>query len=342
MRYFGIFAAALVAASLTAGNVAAQDVSAASAAEAAPDSASEEIVVAQARGRIRHVGTHVYLLRGFMDIFSTGMDDLGVKLNRRGIRASVHGHAEYQSLADGIIRRYRAGQRENVVIIGHSLGANAAFSMAEVLGERGINVPLIISYDPTASMAVSRNVSRVVNFYSSTNGWGTAVVRGSGFRGSLSNIDLSRRGEMGHTDIDKSPSLHNQSIAYIQSIGGGSRSSSTSEKPKPAEKDKEGKNDDTTKAAAKDGDADSGKPKVSAAAAASSGSSVPGPSATTAASSGSSVPGPSATVGTKDSASTTAAVSKPEEKPAAEKKPAGENKPTVEKTAASPSPSTSN
>jgi len=181
-----------------------------------------------AQAQTRNIGTHVYLLRGFMDIFSTGMDDLGVKLNRRGIRASVHGHAEYPTLVSEIVDSYRRGIRQNVVIIGHSLGANAAFQMAEELGKHKISVPLIIAYDPTTPMTASANVSRVVNFYSSTNGWGVAVGRGAGFRGSLSNVDLSKRGEMGHTDIDKSPALHAQSIGYIQAIGGSRRTSTVS------------------------------------------------------------------------------------------------------------------
>jgi hypothetical protein len=207
-------------------------------------------LVAQAKKQAaapRNVGTHVYLLRGFMDIFSTGMDDLGVKLNRSGIRASVHGHAEYPSLADGIADRYRQGVRENVVIIGHSLGANAAFQMAEQLGKSNIPVPLIIAYDPTAPMTASSNVARVVNFYSSTNGWGTSVARGAGFRGTLANVDLSRRGEVGHTDIDKSPSLHTQSISYIRSIGGAP--TTTTERPKSNGKDDESRKLDDNGAA---------------------------------------------------------------------------------------------
>ena len=202
----------------------------------------DEIVLAQASKRapaIRNTGTHVYLLRGFMDIFSTGMDELNTKLNRAGIHASVHNHSEYGVLAEQIGDRHRRGIRENVVIVGHSLGANDAFSMAARLNDFGIRVPLIIAFDPTAHMSAGRNVSRVVNFYSSTNGWGTSIGRGPGFRGSLSNIDLSRRGEIGHTDIDKSPSLHSQSIGYIRSIGGSRSSSSTAQRPKQESKDKE-------------------------------------------------------------------------------------------------------
>jgi hypothetical protein len=198
-----------------------------------------EITLAQASKRapaVRNTGTQVYLLRGFMDIFSTGMDELTAKLNRAGIRASVHNHSEFGALAEQIGDRHRRGIRENVVIIGHSLGANDAFPMAERLADYGITVPLIITFDPTANMNAGRNVQRVVNFYSSTNGWGTSIGRGPGFKGSLSNIDLSRRGEVGHTDIDKSPALHSQSIGFIRSIGGGGRAPATAEAPKQESK----------------------------------------------------------------------------------------------------------
>lgn len=231
MRFMQTLATALVAISMTAGSAVAQT-------DATPES---RIVLAQAKKRVsapRNVGTHVYLLRGFMDVFSTGMNDLETKMNRRGIRASVHNHGEFLSLADAIGDRHRRGVRENVVIIGHSLGANDAFRMAERLDDYGVGVPLIITYDPTATMTVGRNVSRVVNFYSSTNGWGVAIARGPGFRGTLANIDLSRRGEIGHTDIDKSPALHSQSIGYVQSIGG-SRSGTATAAPKQEPLDQE-------------------------------------------------------------------------------------------------------
>jgi hypothetical protein len=228
MRFVRTLATALVAISMAAGSAHAQT-------EAAPEA---EIVLAQAKSkqaapRARHTGTHVYLLRGFMDVFSTGMNELGTKLNRQGIRATVHNHSEFQSLANAIGERHRQGIRENVVIIGHSLGANDAFRMAERLNDFKINVPLIIAYDPTATMSAGSNVQRVVNFYSSTNGWGVAVARGPGFRGSLSNVDLSRRWEMGHTDIDKSPALHAQSINYVRSIGGSRRATTETASPAP-------------------------------------------------------------------------------------------------------------
>lgn len=184
---------------------------------------------------------HVYLLRGWLDVFSTGMDDLTVKLNRRGIRATVHGHMDYYILAESIAKRYRDGEKENVVIIGHSLGANAAVQMAQRLGDHKIPVPLVITYDPTVVVYATPNVAHVVNFYQSNNGWGTRVASVQGFNGKLDNLDLAREAELGHTGIDKSNKLHMQTIAYIQSLGGGgsaarSRSSSArqGETAKPA------------------------------------------------------------------------------------------------------------
>jgi hypothetical protein len=251
MRFLRTFAAALVAISLAAGTAVAQT-------DATPEG---RLVLAAAKKRApapRYTGTHVYLLRGFMDVFSTGMNDLETKMSRRGIRASVHNHSEYLDLAEQIGERHRRGIRENVVIIGHSLGANDAFQMAARLNDFGITVPLIIAYDPTATMSVPRNVSRVVNFYSSTNGWGVSVARGPGFRGSLSNIDLSRRGEMGHTDIDKSPALHSQSIGYVLSIGGSRSSTATAPKNEPS--DKEGNN--ATESKSKSADTKDAKPET--------------------------------------------------------------------------------
>jgi hypothetical protein len=175
----------------------------------------EEIVLAQ-RSRGTGGGARVYLLRGFLGVFSTGMDDLNDKLNRSGIRASVHSHTEFSTLVGQVVRARGQGIRQNVVIIGHSLGANDSLSMAAELGRHKIPVSLIITFDPTASLPVPGNVSRVVNFYSAANGWGAPLVRSASFRGSLSNVDLSNDPSMGHTEIDKSPRLHNRSIAYIR------------------------------------------------------------------------------------------------------------------------------
>ncbi|HVY87855.1 MAG TPA: hypothetical protein VG942_03255, partial [Hyphomonadaceae bacterium] len=50
----------------------------------------------------------VYLLRGGLNIFSTGMDELAAKMRERGIDAHSYGHAQWQELAADAQRKYAA------------------------------------------------------------------------------------------------------------------------------------------------------------------------------------------------------------------------------------------
>jgi hypothetical protein len=165
-------------------------------------------------------GVVVYVMRGWLDVFSTGMDDLAMKMKSRGINAIAMSHSDHLHVAAEIIARHKRGIKERPVLIGHSLGANATISMSAELGKAGIHVPLIIMFDPTVEqLAVPSNVGRAVNFFQSNNGWGMKVGRGAGFKGRLENVDLYKE-ELGHTGIDKSSRLHNQSISFVHSLGG--------------------------------------------------------------------------------------------------------------------------
>ncbi len=174
-------------------------------------------------------GAHVYLLRGLLNIFSLGMDDLAQKLEKRGVRTSVHNHAEWESLANDIAARYKAGRHGAVVLIGHSLGADAVMFMGEYLGKKGVPVALIVPFDGTGSFAASSNVSRVMNLTQRDYAY---MRRGPGFRGELQNIDVSGQG-YGHTDIDKSPRLHNMVINKVVGVVG--RGGPRQAQPAPAE-----------------------------------------------------------------------------------------------------------
>ena len=172
---------------------------------------------------------HVYLLRGLLNIFSLGMDDLAGKVRARGISASVHNHSEWQTLADDITAKYKAGNRSPIILVGHSLGADAVMFMGEYLGKQGVPVALIVPFDGTGSFAASRNVARVMNL---TQRDYAHMRRGPGFRGELSNIDLSGQPGIDHVNIDKSAKLHSMVLAKIQSvIGRGTRSAAPRTRP---------------------------------------------------------------------------------------------------------------
>lgn len=162
---------------------------------------------------------HVYLLRGLLNIFSLGMDDLASKIQARGISASVHNHSEWQGLADDIAAKFKAGRHGPIVLVGHSLGADAVMFMGEYLGKKGVPVALIVPFDGTGSFAASSNVARVMNLTQRDYAY---MRRGAGFRGELANIDVSSHG-VGHIEIDKSARLHAMVLAKIQGVIGRGR-----------------------------------------------------------------------------------------------------------------------
>jgi pimeloyl-ACP methyl ester carboxylesterase len=166
------------------------------------------------RAQSSQANGHVYLLRGLLNIFSLGMDDLAAKIQARGISASVHNHSEWQGIADDIAAKYKARAHGPVVLVGHSLGADAVMFMAEHLGKKGVPVALVVPFDGTGSFAASSNVSQVYNL---TQRDYAHMRKGAGFRGQLNNVDVSGPG-YGHIDIDKSARLHALVLARIQTV----------------------------------------------------------------------------------------------------------------------------
>jgi len=156
----------------------------------------------------------VDLFRGLADIFSRGMDTLTVTLNRQGYNARVYSTGGWQLVARRIASDSARGQKDIVVLIGHSLGANATFDIASELNKQNIPIELIVTFDATRPQPVPKNVLHLVNFYQE-NGFGKRVVPGQGFRGELTNHDLTAETGLSHTTIEKSPRLHAMVIQKI-------------------------------------------------------------------------------------------------------------------------------
>jgi len=163
---------------------------------------------------------HVYLFRGLADVFSLGMNTLTDELNSRGVAATVHSHTDWKSIADKAAGNYKAGREGPIILIGHSLGADAVMEMADYLGDKGVPVALVIPFDATQSFPAPGNVARVVNLTQRDYAY---MKRGSGFRGSLANVDVSGDPNISHTNIDKSPRLHAQAISEVLTVVGGRR-----------------------------------------------------------------------------------------------------------------------
>jgi Thioesterase domain len=159
----------------------------------------------------------VDLFRGLADIFSRGMDTLTLTLNRQGYSARVYSTGGWHQVARRIANDSARGQKDIVVLIGHSLGANATFDIASELNKQNIPIELIVTFDATRPQPVPKNVLHFVNFYQE-NGFGKRVSPGQGFQGELTNHDLTAETGLSHTTIEKSPRLHALVMQKIANI----------------------------------------------------------------------------------------------------------------------------
>jgi hypothetical protein len=160
----------------------------------------------------------IYLLKGLADIFSSGMDFLQAKLAARGIVGEVRSHADAEELAQSVIAKWRGGAHGPIIIIGHSLGGDAAITMAQRLGAAGVPVALLVTFSPLDSGPALANVARAVNYYQSGSAWHGQITRGAGFHGTLENVDLAESPGITHFNIEKSEQLHAATIAKVLAL----------------------------------------------------------------------------------------------------------------------------
>jgi hypothetical protein len=152
----------------------------------------------------------IYLLRGFLNVFSLGLDDLARKLQADGISATVMNHADADFIASRIMTTYNAGDHGAVVLIGHSLGADAIVEVADALARYNIPVALMVLFDGTESHQIPANVVSAINY---TKHFMITPVSGSG--SSVSNVDLSGDPSIDHLSIDTAPALQAQTMNYV-------------------------------------------------------------------------------------------------------------------------------
>jgi len=155
----------------------------------------------------------VYLLRGLTNVLSPGIDHLNEELQRRNIDVTIANHAFSDSLASEAIEGCRSGRFGSIVLVGHSLGASAAVSMAEQLQKAGLRVALIVTIDPVTKIAVPGNV-RVLKNYFLSSGVGTMVERSGRFHGTLQNVDMGKT-EYGHVSLTTAPVVQSQAMRDI-------------------------------------------------------------------------------------------------------------------------------
>jgi len=177
-------------------------------------------------------GTHVYLLRGVLNIFSLGLDDIAAKLQAQGIPVTVVNYLSWSSLADEAAAEYRSGRVRTIVLVGHSSGATVLPDMVARLDQLGAPVKLAIGLDSVFRTSLAGHVGRYINFYIG-NGNGEPVARTNQLRGSLENVNVQNVPGVGHITIDKNEIIQRKVISAIDAVAFGSRPREASAAQKP-------------------------------------------------------------------------------------------------------------
>jgi hypothetical protein len=173
---------------------------------------------------------HVYCMRGWLGIFSTGMDALAQKIDTQvGVPAVSVADEEWLRLRTWLVEEHDKGAiAEPLVLLGHSYGADDSIRVAKTLKEHGIAVDLLVLIDPVTPPAVPDNVSRVFCVYKSHPltdwypAWRGVPATVENPATPLTNIDLRLADvgfdtePVGHVNIEKIDGVHNMVMEEIK------------------------------------------------------------------------------------------------------------------------------
>jgi hypothetical protein len=174
---------------------------------------------------------NVYLVRGWLGIFSTGIDTLGDKLKAVGLHDAVYQEAQWRDLAATIIEKYKGVKNpEPLILVGHSYGADDIVSIAREIEKANITVDLLITIDPTTPPPVPANVRHCYNLYQSGLLDMIPITRGiplkadPDFKGKLQNVNIRvdrtdlLDPDVNHFNIEKKDKIHQEAIKQILAI----------------------------------------------------------------------------------------------------------------------------
>lgn len=191
-------------------------------AKSAPASAAVELPAPPPGG---YTKGRVIVLRGLANIWSRGMDALAAKFEAQGVKVILENHSRWKELANAAIADYKANKDvAPIIIIGHSLGGDAALVMSNWIVQNGVPVRLIVVFDAVAQThPVRSGVQEVINYYKPLSGirhYGQKVEGSSRYNGTIINIDLSEDRSIGHLNIDKQEQFQNEILAKVLTILG--------------------------------------------------------------------------------------------------------------------------
>jgi hypothetical protein len=172
----------------------------------------------------------VILLRGYLGLFSNGLDELADELKAKGFDVEVRKHLYWTDVVNDILRDRAAGKIGTLTFIGHSQGGNDAIEIATALQVSHVGVDLIVTLAPVYPKPVPANVARAIDYYQA-GGWGSPLTPGQGFRGALANHNVAGDQNISHFNIANNPGIRAAVVREIEAVP--QAASARAQKPPP-------------------------------------------------------------------------------------------------------------
>lgn len=169
---------------------------------------------------------HIYTMRGWLGIFSIGMNRLAKKTQKElGICSTAVAYTEAKMLSEFLIAANKSGQLPRpLILIGHSYGADNQILVAQALNKAHVPIDLLVTLDPVTPDLIPPNVRYALNIYKSHPQTdkvpilrGMPVIAVNSAETTVENINLrpilpKEAGDTTHFNIDDN--LYAQKIIY--------------------------------------------------------------------------------------------------------------------------------
>jgi hypothetical protein len=159
----------------------------------------------------------VILLRGYLGLFSNGLDELADELKAKGFDVEVRQHLYWTEVVNDLLRDRAAGKIGTLTFVGHSQGGNDAIEIATALSVSHVPVDLIVTLTPVYPKPVPANVARAIDYYQA-GGWGSPLTPGQGFRGTLANHNVAGDQSISHFNIAENPRIRAEVVREIEAV----------------------------------------------------------------------------------------------------------------------------
>jgi pimeloyl-ACP methyl ester carboxylesterase len=151
---------------------------------------------------------NICLIRGYLDWYSTGIDQLTADLKKDGYTAEAFREEQWSDLADDLAKH----PQTPLVLIGFSYGADDCVLIARKLNDRHLPVDLLITLDPVTPADIPGNVKKCVNFYEPNGFWDIFPwLRGIPVNGG-ENINVRSRPDLVEPDTSHATIAGNEKI----------------------------------------------------------------------------------------------------------------------------------